>query len=114
MTNKISKELFETIFKGCVFSKINKEDFLIEYTQPCAIIENSWVNSEISINDFFFECKEWAYSESISYYIESGYTKYGCYAKVWFMGGHNKEFRSDSEQQAVFDACQWILDKKGN
>lgn len=107
MSYKISKELFEAVMK----CKINNYGFGTSNI-GIRVVTEMFDEILITYNDFFFKCKEWAYNQNKQYYIESGYTKYDSYAKVWFDGGRNKEFKSNTEQQSVFDACQWILDNK--
>ena len=111
---KISKELFDNVFEGCVFNYV--KDDVIHYSQPCVIMEGSWVESETSINDFFFDCKEWAFSKG--YIISSGLTpvlginKDG-WAEVFSsstpLDGKLHTFKQLSEPEAVFKACEWIL-----
>ena len=111
---EISEELFNNVFEGCVFNYV--KDNVIHYSQPCVIMEGSWVESETSINDFFFDCKEWAFSKG--YIISSGLTpvlginKDG-WAEVFSssspLDGKLRTFKQLSEQEAVFKACEWIL-----
>lgn len=129
MKCNISKELFEEVFEGCVFNKINEKNNLIEYSQPCVFMEGSWVESETSINDFFFDCKEWALKQG--YYITSDLIEVNIHPieydtvkmksilcidivdniNEWDL---NKHHVASSEQQAVFDACESILSNKEN
>ena len=116
---KISKELFDNVFEGCVFNYV--KDDVIHYSQPCVIMEGSWVESETSINDFFFDCKEWAFSKG--YIISSGLTpvlgvnKDG-WAEVFSsstpLDGKLHTFKQLSEPEAVFKACEWILKEQNN
>lgn len=117
MKYKISKELFEAVMGESEYKK----------TLDC-IIDDSILyhipysgNMEILINDFFFACKEWAFwndyeivvrmrivdiyrdEHKIDYGYEINHTNNGIIKTSWWIG---------SEQQAVFDACQWILDNK--
>lgn len=111
---EISRELFDNVFEGCVFNYI--KDDVIHYSQPCVIMEGSWVESETSINDFFFDCKEWAFSKG--YIISSGLTpvlgvnKDG-WAEVFSsstpLDGKLRTFKQLSEPEAVFKACEYIL-----
>lgn len=95
----------------------------------------------ISINDFFFECKTWAANKlfSITSTTQTNWGTTGNFIKgkseirVKNLFGEafidldlyldeygrpyqratfiHKRFKAKTEQQAVFNACQWILDK---
>ena len=64
------------------------------------------------------KCKEWASTKGYILFSKTRLSSSlaSCYFDV--MGFHDYEddfkndFRAESEQQAVFDACQWILDNK--
>ena len=123
----ISKELFETV-KGFKIEKFNIVEPYIEYRRlnwirntACNINETTL--SIVAINDFFFECKAWA--SDLTYVLKSTINfcdirKDGlripdksdpnAYDDLhgWY---RDINFTANSEQQAVFDACQWILDK---
>jgi hypothetical protein len=65
--------------------------------------------SEINIYELVHKCKEWANKNS--YWATSGYDeKYYCLLKDM---PDNQWFYGDTEAEAIFKACQWILDKKG-
>jgi hypothetical protein len=110
MTVDIS-ELFNTVFEECVFGSI-EDDYLIHYSQPCVIMEGSWVESEITVYEFLHECKLWA--------AEQGYRLQG-----WYQTGKKKQYvlsvnthtqevlrlTEKSEPAAIFKACQWIHNK---
>lgn len=117
MSYKISKELFEAV-KNC-------NDYL-----ELVVISDRFVTgvgrsslSKIDINSFFFKCKEWAYDNwayNILSYREN-ISRYGCIitsidncieSNGWTEQIECRHFEANSEQQAVFDACQWILDNK--
>lgn len=102
MSYSISKELFEAVMDG------------YEYISPhnggiiCCWKDSDGLHNEKVIypNDFFFKCKEWALEQGYFIKSETGLAIVGtlgsrqyCYDRA-----------EDSEQQAVFDACQWILE----
>ena len=66
-------------------------------------------------NDFFFKCKEWAASKGFELFSTRLRDKkriaYNCSLYGYY--GDEEDFNSTSEQQAVFDACQWILKNMG-
>lgn len=75
----------------------------------------------INIYEFTFKCKEWAFSKG--YIISSGLTpvlgvnKDG-WAEVFSsstpLEGKLNTFKQLSEPEAIFKACQWVLDNKEN
>ena len=66
--------------------------------------------NRFNIYELAHKCKEWA--------LEQGYNfkAYDKHYDVMKFDGYNfkclAEFEADSEQQSVFDACQWILENK--
>lgn len=117
---EISKELFDNVFEGCVFNYV--KDDVIHYSQPCDIIKGSWVESETSINDFFFDCKEWAMNKGFQ--IISGLSDEPAYrpqderaySKVlWYEGDDiHREYKdiyfmANTEVEAVIKASEYIL-----
>ena len=120
---KISKKLLSEVLKlevvkHSLFNKSNKS-FNITYMPSEDSIKSSWM--PININDFFFDCKEWAFSKG--YIISSGLTpvlgvsKDG-WAEVFSsstpLNGKLHTFKQLSEPEAVFKACEWILEYKVN
>lgn len=121
MKCSISKELFEAVFEGCVFNYV--KDNIIYYSQPCVIMEGSWVESETNINDFFFDCKEWAMDKG--YQIISGlsdepayrkqdekaYAKINYYAEDEIGNREYKDmyFMANTEVEAVIKASEYVL-----
>ena len=100
MSYKISKELFEKVMK------VELAGFSINEENVIGYIFNKIGYFEISVDTFFFKCKEWLIGRGYDNW--SGYheNEYFCYVKT------KGTFISNSEQQAVFDACQWVLDNK--
>lgn len=112
MSYKISKELLEAVIGSEVNSLEIIED-VIKYHlvkhQPYSYYELSDYNL-IKIDTFFFKCKEWAY---VDWIMLSGRDDncFNCYVEER-NGFRTTDFYSDSEQQSVFDACQWLLENK--
>ena len=123
MNYKINKELFEAVM-----------DFKVDNVSITTVYANidaglRYERKEtlytivdcISIDSFFFKCKEWAFwndyeiivrmrivdiyrdEHKIDYGYEINHTNNGIIKTSWWIS---------SEQQVVFDACQWILDNK--
>ena len=122
MSYKISKELFEAVMD------VKKECYLqdIELIDENKIIYSYLVDEQFQeprydeelINDFFFKCKEWAFEQA--YQLESCKTNKlledNKFESIYMCGGFYQysviqNFYASSEQQAVFDACMYILDK---
>jgi hypothetical protein len=108
---KISKDLFEAVFgvKIMVLSIVGRRNSkFIQYAYGYTGVHT------LSVNDFFFICKDWVLrSHSIINSsalcipdINDGKPFYQCQI---YKDSREKSFNSDSEQQAVFDACEWII-----
>ena len=103
MSYEISKELFKEI--------TSNEGTIHEYNRECII--NGDVEQCISINDFFFMCKEWLdikYNDDVVIYKNEVLFICDLYAEAGIFCVES--FEKDSIQQSLFDACQWILDNK--
>ena len=117
----ISKELFNNVFEGSVFNYI--KDNVIYYSQPCVIMEGSWVESETSVNDFFFDCKEWAMNKGFQIISglsdEPAYRKQDekAYAQIRYYfedENGNGEYEdtyimANTEVEAVIKASEYVL-----
>ena len=107
---KISKELFEAVSEIKVDSIEVQGDFIIATKRTSMI--------RVSVYEFFFKCKEFALKHG--YHIES--LMYDSRANNIYDTGIAKvlgcnpdymdldSFKADSEQQAVFTACEQILE----
>lgn len=78
------------------------------------------VGSIINIYELAHKCKEWANSCGIKgknyQLLTSLFPEYlgGAYCEVW-SGAHNQmdaNLLANTEYEAIFKACQWILDNK--
>lgn len=119
---KISKELFETVMNVDLSHRFNLDNSL-ESSKECSMdVFFYWERNAnyfhqdsktILVNDFFFMCKDWALKQNISMYSYlhklNGGVEIVPKKKCNLLD--NKKFKADTEQQAVFDACQWILDE---
>ena len=109
MSYKISKELFEAVMGFCkneIAEMYVSDENIFWHTYEDEFIGNK--DSKINVDTFFFKCKEWAYNK--------GYIIKTDIAGEWELynfknGGIFDAQNSSSEQQACFDACQWILDE---
>ena len=120
---KISKELLSEVLKlevvkHSLFNKLNNS-FNITYMPSEDSLRSRWM--PINICEFAFMCKEWAFRQG--YIISSGLTpvlgvnKDG-WAEVFSsstpLDGKLHTFKQLSEIEAVFKACEWILESKDN
>lgn len=73
---------------------------------------------EINIYELAHKCKEWAYKQKQSYRVTSGFTNLPDYDYEAIIenptstGTKREIFEADSEPEAVFQACQYILENK--
>ena len=69
-----------------------------------------WSNLEVNIYELAHECKEWAISKEWILHEVRNLKEY-----IIYFGGDYREpsddFRAETEPEAIFKACQWILDK---
>jgi len=110
------KEIFETVFEECTFGSI-EDGYLIHYSQPCVIMEGSWVESEITIYEFIHTCKVWAAERSYS--LESSVhmkpkssSVAGCQVHWRYESEDLPYFEADSEPEAVLEAFKWVLNNQ--
>ena len=79
-----------------------------------------WSNLEVNIYEFAHKCKEWAVNLSPNKHALSSYPRWGDirnYKKTngsYYVCQHlvsGVQFEAETEPEAIFRACQWILDK---
>ena len=123
MSYNISKELFETVMNVDLSHRFNLDNSLESGKERSMDVFFYWERNAnyfhqdsktILVNDFFFMCKDWALKQNISMY--SYIHELNGAAEIFpkkksLTCPYNKKFKADTEQQAVFDACQWILDE---
>lgn len=124
MKYNISKELFEIIINkkiieyNGVFGKYisAKYDNTVDLSTGIKVVARDGGVISESINDFYFKCKEWAYNHGIILSSETCDIGICCISTIEDQGylANQYEIESTSEQQAVFDACQWIIDNRNN
>ena len=118
MSYNISKELFEAVMNVKLTTDLSIAPYYNE-VNGCEEEDLILINYNfiwIPLDTFFFKCKEWAYKSG--YVIDSRTSSAGSsfiYERDyhWNIPAEVKKIVSSSEQQAVFDACQWIMDNKG-
>lgn len=121
----ISKELLSKIL-GYEATEIYKVDNTLLYyeTSDMAIhMKFSPYKCNINVHELAHKCKKWAWDNTRSFYkkyygnigsISSGVTYQNkFYCEIGYGSGEDETFEADSEPEAIFKACQWILDNKG-
>lgn len=109
MKYNISKELFESVmgFKVIEFYCKNKIQYYPSDKERVRCINWTPTLSGCEYNDFFFACKEWALKQGYELHSRSSCANSMCYL-IKSLDNSASDFYEESEQQAVFDACEWI------
>lgn len=101
----ITRRLVESVMKT---EPINSADF---NTMENDILYKDKRKKSITYNDFFFKCIEWAWKKETKYLLVSSYRNCQIHKE------HEKNkfeliksFDNIDQKQALFDACQFILD----
>jgi len=66
-----------------------------------------WTEKKINIHELAHKCKEWAYSKSYKIASYKSYNNWIC--KDPFKG--DPYIGADTEPEAIFKACEWILEQ---
>ena len=114
----------ESLFEFCSFEKVTsfREPLsdraivgldVLDYDEYYEVIwyYDEGTSNSMNIYELAHKCKEWAYSKN--YDIRSCLGVGVGYAWI-FEGGAKpiRDFHCTSEQEAIFKACQWILENK--
>ena len=126
MSYKISKELFEAVMNVKLTTDLSIAPYYNE-VNGCEEEDLILINYNfiwIPLDTFFFKCKEWAFEKSYGKHTTMN-TMYDLRTRTrnrvdWSCdivedcgdGKTIKTIYANSEQQSVFNACQWILDNK--
>ena len=109
----ISKELLSKVL-GLTVVKVPELDGTILWYKGIINIKGSPYTKELSINiyELAYKCKEWALSKN---YILQSSIEIDCgYCEISYIILNQVEkvlITAESEPEAVFKACEWILDK---
>lgn len=109
-----SKELLSLIF--------GEEILLVDFKNGSIAWVAKISSGDINIYELIHKCKAWALKNNYSLlsgfdketnfqtcFINLGYQSTECSLDVWW----DQEFTADTEAEAVFKACQYIMDIKG-
>ena len=110
----ISKELLSavleirTIVMNPILEPMNKIGYLVYGSQntPQEVRNN---HKQINIYELAHLCKEWAISKGFITHSVRNLKEYVVYLSGDFREPSD-DFRCNSEPEAIFKACQWILD----
>ena len=119
----ISKELLIEVL-GIEVEKVSINGKVINYTVPNYEAEEDGeiifidLGMGINIYELAHKCKEWAFK--LDYILESAFipisgtfTASYCKIEKQFACQNNKKtFHGDTETEAIFKACEWILNKE--
>jgi hypothetical protein len=127
MKNMITKELLSDILCQKVINiRNNREDkkwnrIKITYIDDNDLKhEDGYINTSfyINIHELAYKCKEWALANSnyTSFCTQFEKYQFSCYLYKFINIFAEKQttytFRADTEPEAIFNACQWILENK--
>ena len=111
-----SKELLSEVLDAELFIEhlwnIDKNNGLLYYT------EANGGGIRINIHELAHKCKEWV-SDKVHQVISKIYTPTDkCCDKLYICiiivgDDYCKDFQADTEHEAIFKACQWVLGNRG-
>lgn len=105
---KITRRLVEEVMG---LEHMNSTDFNI--VEDAILYKDNEKKKLISINDFFFKCQKWCWDLTPKYTLFSSYRNCTLYKRGdGSMFDFVKSFDNISQQQATFDACEWLLENK--
>lgn len=114
----ISKELLNKVLNIEIVSYQMKQKNILAYEYN-KVSKNQWsgktfCNRSMNIYELAHKCKEWAFNKDKYKWLFSykAFTK--CHCDI--VDNHNRKyifvsFAGNNEPEAIFKACQWILDK---
>lgn len=108
MNNVISKELLSEVLGNGIYTHVSLDNCVVSWN-------NAKEDESINIYELANKCKEWAVVKQF-YNIATllDYTGHTCIIRqdpITFLNTELR-FRAGTEPDAIFKACQWILDNK--
>lgn len=121
----VSKKLVEAIIGEDIYGTIFVKDNVVQYTTlgTTEYAFDMLENHEINIYEFAFKCKEWAVNLSPNKHALSSYPRWGDirnYKKTngfYYICQHlvsGAQFEAETEPEAIFKACEWLLNELSN
>lgn len=119
----ISEELLSEVLAYGVMLKPHKEEnneIWFEYEEKTEY-STVWSNENINVYELAHKCKKWAYD--LNYILSSNIhkdfkftelhnTKAHCIVDGINMLTYREFFEAETEPEAIFKACQWVLENK--
>lgn len=100
-----SKELISE-----VLSKEVEEERFIDSNSLTYV--NSGIYEDINIYEFAFKCKEWAFDKG---FVLKSYKKQGAFSGTYHyaidINDKICEWLANTEYEAIFKACEWIMEQ---
>lgn len=107
----ISKKLVKNVINAKYITKLNCSSNTITIYRDGTCIENQCY--QYDIYNFAHKCKSWAMLEG--YYIKTWFDEITCYCEIYNHKRLVKKFNiQDVEYEAIFKACEWILEEQNN
>lgn len=100
----MTKELFETVTLYNVTDSFISTKTIIFYKHKGLLMPSE---NTMLVNDFYFMCKEWALEQGYELSSKLNSSKQG-QCDISLNGELLKQFYSDTEQESVFKACEYI------
>ncbi len=115
ITKKLLAEVLDEtiIYNGELADSLISNNILTYYS-------NGMVEHKINVYELAHLCKEWAFEEGYSLYIKirpdilnlKDVTHFYVVQLGFGSDKYARQFYGDSEVEAVFEACEWILNKR--
>ena len=105
----ISKELLSEVLSNKHIIN-NKNDLLIGEKEVILFSKMGSYDININIHELAHKCKEWAYESGVTNFL-SGQSDYGRRCEFYW-GFELSEFQANTEPEAIFKACEWVLENK--
>ena len=106
----ISKELLSKVLDiNCTAVELPLEGSMLGFQT-----DNKMFLHLINIYELAHKCKEWAYPIEDNYVMSSGYHDSMAFCVLESLKDSSIQFYADTEPEAVFAACQWILEQNND
>jgi hypothetical protein len=112
-TEIISKELLSEVL-NLDYVEVYEIELIGSHMHYTLVLEDDIISDDMTINvhELAHKCKEWAWKTyGHSGAIQAGYIL-GRFDAMILFNGDGYHFKGDTEPEAIFKACQWILENK--
>lgn len=108
----ISKELLsEVLGRECSYASLIENDVWYK-TIVCVNGNNRPKEVHINIYELAHKCKEWAYSKGHTLSSGNNHLMFmSCSIRRTLTDDDWTEFYADTEREAIFKACEWIMEQ---